>query len=376
MSKVIQVLKPYFRVEEVMSEIKECLEKGWTGIGYKTEQLETEWKNYSGFENAHFLNSATSGLHLAVKIFKDKYGWKDGDEIITTSLTFVSTNHAILYERLAPVFADVDESLCLNPDSVEGLIGKKTKAIIYVGIGGNAQNYREILELCRKYNLIFILDAAHMAGTRWLNSETHVGLDADCAVFSYQAVKNCPSSDSGMICFSSTDLDRHVRRLSWLGIDKSTYDRYSESSYKWRYDVPELGFKYHGNSVAAAICLVSLRYLEEDNEYRRMLAHAYDTRLVGGKDVKVITHSNLINSSRHLYQIAVSDRDALIARLAEKGIYCGVHYIANHQYPIFRKCKADVDVANSYSSKILSLPLHLGVSKDDAMYIADQILEK
>src|SRR6185369_11771730 len=99
MRKVIQVFKPYFRVDEVLSEIRECLEKGWTGIVFKTEQFETAWKEYSGFDNAHYLNSATSGLHLAVRIFKDKYNWHDGDEIITTSLTFVSTNHAILYER-------------------------------------------------------------------------------------------------------------------------------------------------------------------------------------------------------------------------------------------------------------------------------------
>jgi dTDP-4-amino-4,6-dideoxygalactose transaminase len=375
MKKVIQVLKPYFRVDEVMSEIRECLEKGWTGIGFKTEQFEQAWKSYSGFEYAHFLNSATSGLHLAFKIFKDKYDWEDGDEVITTSLTFVSTNHAILYERLAPVFADVDSSLCLDPKSVERLITNKTKAVIYVGIGGNAQNYKEIRSLCAKRNLIFILDAAHMSGTTWVNTGEHVGLDADCAVFSYQAVKNCPSSDSGMICFPSAELDKQVRHLSWLGIDKSTYDRYSESSYKWRYDVPELGFKYHGNSIAAAMCLVSLRYLESDNEHRRMLAEVYDRNLKNKADIEVISHSNLINSSRHLYQIAVADRDDLIDRLSKEGIYCGVHYIANHQYPIYKNCKSDAEKASYYGSHIVSLPMHMGVSKDDATYISKKILD-
>jgi dTDP-4-amino-4,6-dideoxygalactose transaminase len=376
MKKVIQVLKPYFRVDEVMSEIRECLEKGWTGIGFKTEQFEQAWKSYSGFEYAHFLNSATSGLHLAFKIFRDNYDWEDGDEVITTSLTFVSTNHAILYERLAPVFADVDSSLCLDPKSVERLITSKTKAVIYVGIGGNAQNYKEIRALCAKRNLIFILDAAHMSGTTWADNGEHVGLDADCTIFSYQAVKNCPSSDSGMICFPSAELDKQARHLSWLGIDKSTYDRYSESSYKWRYDVPELGFKYHGNSIAAAMCLVSLRYLESDNDYRRMLAQVYDNNLKNKADIEIISHSNLINSSRHLYQIAVPNRDNLIERLSKEGIYCGVHYIVNHQYPIYQQYKSEIVQASLYSSKIVSLPMHLGITKDDANYISEKILQK
>lgn len=376
MSKVIQVLKPYFRVDEVLSEIRECLEKGWTGIGFKTEQFEAAWKKYSGFEYAHFLNSATSGLHLALKIYKDINNWQDGDEVITTSLTFVSTNHAILYENLVPVFADVDSSLCLDPNSVERLITSKTKAVIYVGIGGNAQHYKEIRALCTKHNLIFILDAAHMAGTTWVDTGLHVGLDADCSIFSYQAVKNCPSSDSGMICFPSAELDKTVRRLSWLGIDKSTYDRYSESSYKWRYEVPELGFKYHGNSIAAAMCLVSLRYLDLDNEHRRMLADVYDSYLKDKDGIEIISHSDLINSSRHLYQIAVPNRDNLIEQLSKEGVYCGVHYIENHQYSIYKNYKSDVEEASRYSSLIVSLPMHLGVSSDDAIYISEKILAK
>jgi dTDP-4-amino-4,6-dideoxygalactose transaminase len=373
MKKVIQVLKPYFRVDEVLCEIRECLEKNWSGIGFKTEQFESDWKNYSGFKHAHFLNSATSGLHLAFRIFKAKYDWKNSDEVITSSLTFVSTNHAILYENLAPVFADVDASLCLDPASVERMISSKTKALIYVGIGGNAKNYKEIRALCAKRNIKFILDAAHMSGTTWLDTGDHVGLDADCAVFSFQAVKNCPSSDSGMICFSEAEFDVHVRRLSWLGIDKSTYDRYTEGSYKWKYDVPELGFKYHGNSIAAAICIVSLRYLEDDNEHRRMLAEVYDSQLNGYEYIEIIRHDNQVKSSRHLYQIAINGRDELMNALANKGVYCGVHYIANHLYPIYKQYKSDVEKTNWYSARIISLPMHLGVTKEDAIQITEYI---
>jgi len=368
MKKVIQVFKPRFRTDEVLAEIRECLERGWTGLGYKTALFEEEWKKYTGFSNAHFLNSATSGLHLAVRILKDEYGWNDGDEIITTSFTFVSTNHAILYENMVPVFADVDDSLCLSPDSIEEAISSKTRAVIYVGIGGNAANYRQIRDICRKHNLILILDAAHMAGTRWTESADQVGLDSDCAVFSFQAVKNCPSADAGMICFKESAFDSKARQLSWLGIDKTTYDRYSKGSYKWRYDINEVGFKYHGNSVMAAICLVSLRYLDEDNKYRRMIASYYGKALASIPSVQPVKHSQDVISSRHLYQIVTESRelrDALLDKLASNGICCGVHYLANTSYAPYKKCRNLAALSQFFSDRIISLPLHLEISKED-----------
>lgn len=174
-------------------------------MGFKTIDLENKWKEYTGLKNAYFVNSATSGLHVAVKMLKEKFSWDENSEIITTPFTFVSTNHAILYENLCPVFADIDESLNLNPKSVESKINKNTKAIIFVGIGGNADNLLEIIEIAKKYNLKIILDAAHMAGTKI--DGKHIGFDTDVVVFSYQTVKNMPTSDSGMICFKEQELD-------------------------------------------------------------------------------------------------------------------------------------------------------------------------
>ena len=133
----LHLFLPTFRVEECLAEIRECLEKGWTGLGYKTVAFEAAWKAYTGLPHAHFLASATAGLHLAVSGLKRAGAWHDGDEVITTPLTFVSTNHVILYERLRPVFADVDRALCLDPDSVAARITPRTRAVMFVGLGGN-----------------------------------------------------------------------------------------------------------------------------------------------------------------------------------------------------------------------------------------------
>jgi len=229
----IQLFVPTFRIEETLSEIRECLEKGWTGLGFKTVQFENAWKDFTQLPYAHFLGSATFGLHLAVLLLKEKYGWADGDEIITTPLTFVSTNHAILYENMQPVFADVDDMLCLDPDSIVQRITPKTRAVIFVGLGGNTGQLRKVVEVCREHNLQLILDAAHMTGTRWKTGE-HIGAEADVSVFSFQAVKNLPTADSGMICFRDADLDEAVRKWTWMGINKDTYARTaSQGAYKW-----------------------------------------------------------------------------------------------------------------------------------------------
>src|SRR5258708_4426815 len=105
----IQLFVPTFHIDETLDAIRECMEKGWTGLGFKTVQLEKEWQAYTQLPNAHFLSSATAGLHLAIAQLKQVHGWQDGDEIISTPITFVSTNHTILHAGLTPIFGDVDE---------------------------------------------------------------------------------------------------------------------------------------------------------------------------------------------------------------------------------------------------------------------------
>ncbi|MGL4799235.1 MAG: DegT/DnrJ/EryC1/StrS family aminotransferase [Cellulosilyticaceae bacterium] len=369
----IQLFVPTFRIEECLEEIRECLEKGWTGIGFKTVAFEEAWKAYTGLKHAHFLNSATAALHLAIKVFKMQYGWQEEDEIISTPLTFVSTNHAIAYEGLKIVFADVDHYLCLDPMDVEKKITPRTKAIMYVGLGGNTGKYKEIVALCKKYNLKLILDAAHMAGTR-LDGEI-VGKEADAVSYSFQAVKNLPTGDSGMICFKEAEHDALVRKLSWLGIDKDTYQR-EQGNYKWEYEVEYLGYKYNGNAIMAAIALVQLKYLEEDNAYRRQLAEWYDEYLTAaGKERFIIPIREGCVSSRHLYMIKVNNRDGLMTKLNEAGVFPGVHYRDNTEYTLYRYGDGTCPQARQLSKSIISLPMHMRLTKEDVAFVCQQVIQ-
>ncbi len=369
----IQLFVPSFRVDECLAEIRVCLEKGWTGLGYKTVEFEGAWKQYTGLPNAHFLSSNTAGLHLALEVLKRRNGWRAGDEVISTPLTFVSTNHAILHAGLAPVFADVDEHLCLDPASVLRRITPRTRAVMFVGIGGNVGRYPEIVEICRERGLTLVLDAAHMAGTRYRGA--HVGAEADVAVFSFQAVKNLPTADSGMICFRDAENDAMARKMSWLGINKDTFTRtHSQETYKWMYDVEYLGFKYHGNSIMAAIALVQLRYLDQDNAYRRKVVAWYDADLAGIAGIRRIPLAADCESATHLIQIRVKNRDALIVELNRNEVYPGVHYRDNTDYEMYSYGKGTCPEAHAASTQIVSLPLHLQLERRDVTAITELLV--
>ncbi|MCT4597770.1 MAG: aminotransferase class V-fold PLP-dependent enzyme [Vallitalea sp.] len=370
----INLFMPTYRVEECIYEIKECLEKGL--IVNKTIEFEEKWKKYTGLSNAHFLNSATAGLHLAIKIFKDELGWKDGDEIISSPLTFVSSNHAITYENLKVVFADVDKYLCLDPEKVREKITDKTRAVLYAGIGGNTGRYKDIVKLCKKYNLKLIVNGSHMSGTR-LDGEI-VGKNADVIVYSFQSVKNLPTADSGMICFRKKKYDDVVRKLSCLGINNKEYymNCYEKESYKWKYDVEKIGYKYNGNPIMASIGLVQLKYLDQDNAYRRQIALWYDEAFKYYKNfIKPIPVIEDCESSRHLYIIEVNNRDELIKSLSLCEIYAGIHYIDNTEYEMYKYGKGLCPNAHRLSTRILSLPLHLRLTKDDVREIASKVIK-
>lgn len=361
----IQVLKPKFHVEECLAEVRECLEKGWTGMGFKTVQFEEAWKEYTGHKYAYYLNSNTVGLHLAVKILKMENGWNDGDEIISTPITFVSTNHAIMYENMHVTFADVDDYLCLDPVDVEKKINDKTRAIIFVGYGGRVGQLDKIIELCKKYNLKLILDAAHMSGTRVNGVCPGTWDGVDVTVYSYQAVKNLATGDSGMICFAEEKFDKMARQIAWLGINKDTYARSNRGTYAWKYDVDYVGYKYNGNAIMAAIALVQLKYLDEENARRREIVEKYNKAFEGNEKIQIIKAPYHDECSYHIYELVVPDREALLGKLAENDIYGGVHYRDNIEYSMYTYARGTCPKAHEISEHIITLPMHMWLTDED-----------
>ena len=360
-------------VEECLDSIRECLEIGWTGSGYKTTQFEEAWSTYNEIDETIFVASNTAGIDLTIRGMKIHYCWEDDDEIISTALTFVSANHSILLNGLSPIFADVDETLCLDPNSVENLINSKTKAVIYTGIGGNSANLEKIREICNQKSIALIIDAAHMAGTS-LRGKSIASI-GDATIYSFQSVKNLPTADSGAIYIRDSELRDSVRKLSWLGISSDTFTRTKSGAYKWEYEVEDIGLKANGNSIMAAIAIEQLRVLDRDNEMRRAIVLQYKEGIKESKDLSWVEVPDPESSSCHLAQIIVKMglREKLIDYLDSIGIDTGVHYRLNSRYPMYAHLYCSTPRAEDLESQILSLPLHLRLTKDDISRVVSGI---
>lgn len=369
---MIQLFKPKLTSDAILSVLN-VLQSGWIGLGPKVEEFEKKFAKFVGANYAVATNNCTSALHLALIIS----GVTEGDEVITTPLTFVSTNHVILYQKAIPVFADVDpRTCCIDPDSIERLITPKTKAIICVHFGGMPCDLNRIYNIAVKHNLKVIQDAAHACESVYEGDR--IGFYGT-SCFSFHAVKNLPIGDGGMITVHDEADYQRLKKLVWLGIDKSTYERSKGDSgrtYAWQYDCPEVGYKYHMNDIAAALGIEQLKTVEEDNNQRRGIVAMYISKL-HSKDIieypKIYGPDHTTRSSCHLAVLQVNRRDQLIDHLKSNDIAPGVHYRLNTRYPMYQKCKADIKNALTVEDRLISLPLHLDLTYGDVDKIIDTI---
>lgn len=355
--------------DEEVKAVEQVLKSGWLGLGPKTKEFEDQFARYVGAEYAIGVNSCTAALHLALEIMG-----VGGGEVITTPMTFVSTNHAILYNYATPVFADIEEdTLNISVDDVEKLITSRTRAIVVVHYGGHPCDMDGILSVARDKNLKVVEDAAHACGAEYKGKK--IGSLGDATCFSFHAVKNLAMGDGGMITVHRSELNERLRKLYWLGISRGTWDRAKGKAYKWEYDVEEIGFKYHMNDIAAAIGLVQLSKLEKMNARRRAIVDAYNEAFARVKWIETPIEKEYAESAHHNYVIKVlsGKRDELITYLAEHGISASVHYIPNHLYNIYKPYYRKLPVAELVWKKLVTLPLFPDLKDSDVDYIIEKV---
>ncbi|MBU2600461.1 DegT/DnrJ/EryC1/StrS family aminotransferase [bacterium] len=364
---MIPVFKPSFNDEE-LEALKEPFKSGWIGLGPKTTEFEKKFANYIGVKYAVATNSCTASLHLALRLMEiENY------EVITTPMTFVSTNHAILYNNGIPVFTDIySDTLNINVDEIKKNITNKTKAIITVHYGGHSCEMDLILEMAKKYDLKVIEDVAHGCGGEY--KEKKLGSIGDIGCFSFHAVKNLATGDGGMITTNDAEICEKLRKLRWLGVSRDTWDREEkDEKYSWYYSIEDIGYKYHMNDIQAAIGLVQLKKLDSMNNRRREISEAYTNAFKSVSWIEVPTIKKYAKCAYHNYVIKTDYRNELNIYLQEKGISTGVHYIPNNHYSMYRKFGQFTPVSDKVWKKLLTLPLYPDLSDSDVNMIIDTI---
>lgn len=356
-------------MEDEIQDVVQCMRSGWIGTGPKVRQFENDFAFFKGSQHAIALNSCTAALHLSM--FAAGIG--DGDEVITTPMTFCATINAIIHCGAKPVLADCDrETMNILPDEIEKKITSKTKAILPVHFAGRSCEMDAIQELARKYDLFLIEDCAHAIETEYHGKKA--GTFGDIGCFSFYVTKNVVTGEGGMII---TDDDRFAERIKILGLhgmSKDAWKRFSDDGYK-HYQVIHAGYKYNMMDIQAAMGIHQLKRVQENWEKRERIWKNYNQSL---KDFHCFTPPEpepLTRHAYHLYPLLIdidktgNSRDWVINAITAENIGIGVHYIPVHLHPYYRKTygwqKGDFPNAEWIGERTISLPLSPALSEDD-----------
>lgn len=360
--------------EEEISEVTKCLKSGWLTTGKVCEKFESEFSNFlESKKDSIAVNSATAGLHLALKAI----GINAGDEVITTVHTFTATAEVIVYLGAKPVFVDINlKDLCIDANLVEKAITHKTKAIIPVHFAGHAAELDKIYNIAEKFNLYVIEDAAHALPCSYGNKLIGTSSKSS-AVFSFYANKTMTTGEGGMVVSNNIDVTKEIKIYRTHGINKDAFARYTSKKPSWYYEIVAPGYKYNLTDIAASIGRVQLKKLLEMHKKREDIAFEYDTAF---EKMPLILPPRLKGEihSWHLYIVRlkgnlICKRDDIIQSLFEEGIGCSVHYIPLHRHPYWRdtynlKKNQFKNSEVTYLSSI-SLPIYSKMKKNDVMRV-------
>jgi len=370
MTDIIRVSQPTID-QETRDDLMKVFDNGWLGSGPKTKEFEAEFAKYVGAKYAVGCNSGTAALDMALKVFSDEYKVRGG-ELITTPMTFVSDAIVGLWHDMDVTFADIDEdTLCINPKAIH--LTQDTRVIIGVDSHGRLADWKEIRKMVDDYAndtlgvyghpILLVEDAAHAMYT------PGVGTYSDIVMFSFQAVKTMAAGDGGMLTTNREDIAKEIKRLSWLNIEKSTYDRTLGRKYTWDYDITKTnGIKSYMNDIQATLLLGQLRRLDEMNAKRRAIQTAYNAAFKDIPQIKTPTYSHTVQ----YYTMQAENRDKLGEDLAERGIATSVHFKPLTEMTAYKRfAKRQLPVTERVWKKLISLPVHDALTWKQVEYIIE-----
>jgi len=359
---MIYMFWPYIS-EKVYDEIKKVLATRWIGQGPKVEEAERKFSKVIGVEYPVTVNSCTSAIHLALILA----GVGRDSEVITTPMTCSATNIPILYCGARPVFVDIQpDTLNIDPAKIEENITEHTRAILVVHWAGYPCDMDEILAIAKRHNLYVIEDAAHALGARY--KDKPIGAISDFTCFSFQAIKQITTADGGVLSVLNEGDYKRAKLLRWYGIDREF-----KGDIYWKYQIKEVGYKYHMNDLAAGILVAQLDDLSLVLSRRKEIVERYRRELKDVPGLKLLSQKEDRESGNWLFTIRVKDRQGFIKKLLDNDIESHMVHVRCDIYPIFGGKRLDLPGMNEVEPEYVSIPLHCKLSDEDVSKIIKTI---
>jgi dTDP-4-amino-4,6-dideoxygalactose transaminase len=363
--------------EDEIDEVVASIKSGWIGTGPKVARFEEEFRAYKGAPNAVALHSCTAGLHLAMVAS----GVSEGDEVITTPLTFCASVNSIIHTGATPVLADVDaRTMNIDPARVAEKITPRTRAIMPVHFAGRACDMDALGSLARQHNLMIIEDCAHAIETEYHGRKA--GLFGDFGCFSFYVTKNVITGEGGIVIAKDDAKSARIKVLALHGMSKDAWKRFSDSGWA-HYQVIECGFKYNMMDIQAALGIHQLKRVEKNWKRREQIWKRYNEAF---RDLPIGTPAEPEADTRHayhLYTIMIDEarcglkRDDFLAAIQRHHIGVGVHYLSIPEHPYYQKAfdwkLEDYPNAVRIGRQTVSLPIGPKLSDTDVADVIEAV---
>lgn len=378
MRKEFLPFSPPYIGEEEIAEVVDSLRSGWITTGPKTKRFEKEFAGFVGAPDALALSSCTAALHTALVVA----GIGPGDEVITTPMTFTATVAVIEHVGARPVLVDIEpDTMNIDPVLVAAAVTEKTRAVIAVHYGGHPCDLDPLQAICDEHGLLLVEDAAHAVPAKYKGRM--IGSGSNPVAFSFYATKNLTTAEGGMLTGDPAMIEK-AGVYSLHGMNRDAWKR-NDKTGSWRYDIVTPGAKYNMTDIQAAMGLQQLQKMEWILARRREIVGLYREALapLGVFDLPVERED--CQSAWHLFPIRIKpgalkiSRDEFIEGMRKRNIGTSVHFIAVHTFTYYREKygfkDGDFPVAFGESERLVSLPLHPGLSDGDVGDVVGAVRE-
>lgn len=374
---------PLFKVamsEAAADAAKEVLLSGYIGQGQKVEDFEHDLRKYFNHDHIVTVNSATSGLHLGLRLSQDRfenvYGFDNDTEVLTTALTCTATNWPILANGMKIKWVDVDPTtLNLDLDDLERKLSSKTRIIIIVHWGGYPVDLDRIAQIqakCRQmygFTPMVIQDCAHAFGSTYMG--VHVGAYHNVsmmAVHSFQAIKHMTSVDGGAMILPSY-MYKDAKLLRWYGIDRDT----NKKDFRCEADVENWGYKFHMNDVNAAVGIENLKVSDAIVDRHKANGAFYNRELSNVDGVTLLKNEPGYDSAYWIYSMKVEDQAGFMAAMADRGISVSRVHERNDLHTTVAEYRSALPTLDGILKQMICIPSGWWVTDEDREYVVEQI---